>query len=85
MFVAKIQILLNGSLVYVHPVLMKSVDEFRVKGRSKNFEVGVPLRTAQKDDVVTCRLVLCRLRSCDRAAPVLGLVWRRQNNAQLAR
>src|SRR6185503_13640967 len=56
MFVAKIQILLNGSLIYVHPVLMKSVDEFCVEGRSKNFEVRVPLRPTKKDDVVAIDL-----------------------------
>src|SRR6185437_675764 len=55
-FLAKIQILLNGPLIYVHPVFMKSVDEFCVKGRSKNFEVRVPLCTTKKDDVVTVDL-----------------------------
>src|ERR1700754_965629 len=52
MFVAKIEELLNGPFVDVHPVLVKGVGKLIVKRRTKNFEVAVPLRAAKKDQMV---------------------------------
>src|SRR2546427_544359 len=49
-FVTEIKVLLNGSFVHVHPILVKSVGELIVKRRPKNFEVAVPLRAAEQDD-----------------------------------
>jgi cytochrome oxidase assembly protein ShyY1 len=51
-FVAKIEVLLNGPFVHVHPVLVKGVSNLIVKRRAKNFEVAVPLRAAKKDQMV---------------------------------
>src|SRR5256885_10605173 len=52
-FIAKVKILLDRLLIHGHPVLMKSVGELPIKGRSEDFEVRVPLGATQKDYVVT--------------------------------
>src|SRR5713101_7730951 len=54
--ITKVKILLDRVLIHGHPVFMKSVDKLPIKRRSENFEVGVPARTTQKDDVVPVHL-----------------------------
>ena len=58
--IAKRKIFLDGVLIHRHPVLMKSVGELSIKGRPKNFEIGVLLRAAQKDDVISIHLSYSR-------------------------
>ena len=55
-FVPKGKILLDCLLIYRRSILVKGIDELPIKGRSKNFEVAVPLRAAEKDDVIAVHL-----------------------------
>src|SRR5262249_3944132 len=55
-FITKGEIFPDRCLVHRHPVLVKSIRELRVERWAKDFEVGVPLGTAQKDYVVSIHL-----------------------------
>src|SRR5437016_5191066 len=59
-FVTKGKVLLDRILVHRHPVFVKSIDELAIEGRPKNFEVGIPLRATQKDDVIPVYLSYSR-------------------------
>ena len=48
----KVEIGLNGGLLGSHPVFVEGVHHVRVKGRPEDIEVGIPLGSAEDDDVV---------------------------------
>src|ERR1700704_4278491 len=57
--ITKVEVFLNYILGSGRPVFMKSINESIVKWRTKNFEIGIPLCTTQKNQVIFICLPNC--------------------------